>query len=75
MYSTGVEGTPDIFERGRSQLDVSLAKKFGRFQVKLRAINLVNPDYEIFSEFKGQEYIYGRYKRGVTYSVGFSYGF
>lgn len=75
LYSTGVEGTPDIFERGRSQLDVSLAKKFGRFQVKLRAINLVNPDYEIFSEFKGEEYIYGRYKRGVTYSVGFSYGF
>lgn len=74
LFSTGVEGTPDIFERGRSQLDVSIAKKFGRFQVKLRAINLLDPNYETYSTFRAQEYIYSRYKRGSTYSIGFSYG-
>ena len=75
LFSTGVEGTPDIFERGRAQLDFSISKKFGRFQVKLRGQNLLDPNYETFSEFKGNEYIYTRYKRGSTYSVGLSYGF
>lgn len=75
LFSTGVEGTPDIFERGRAQLDLSISKKIGRFQVKLRGQNLLDPNYETFSEFKGTEYIYTRYKRGSTYSVGLSYGF
>jgi len=75
LFSTGVEGTPDIFERGRSQLDLSIAKKIGRFQVRLRASNLLDPNYETYSEFKGTDYIYSRYKRGSTYSVGLSYGF
>ncbi|MEZ5044330.1 MAG: TonB-dependent receptor [Saprospiraceae bacterium] len=75
LFSTGVEGTPDIFERGRAQLDFSVSKKIGRFQVKLRGQNLLDPNYETFSEFRGTEYIYSRYKRGGTYSVGLSYGF
>ncbi len=75
LSATGVEGTPDIFEKGRGQLDFSVSKKFGNFQVKLRAINLLNPDFERFSEYKGERYIYTQYKRGTEFGVGLSYGF
>lgn len=73
LSTTGVEGTPDLYERGRSQLDFSISKKFGNFQVKVRGNNLLNPNYETFSEFKGKEYIYSRYLRGREIGLGLSY--
>lgn len=76
LASAGVNGSPDIFEQGRSQLDFSISKRFGeqkRLKVSLRARNLINPEYKTFAEFVGQEYTYTRYKRGREFSFGIGY--
>jgi TonB-dependent receptor len=73
LASVGAVGTPDIFERGRGQLDFSLSKKIQNFKLTFRARNLLNPDYEQFSEFNGQTYVFRNFRRGVTYSFGASY--
>jgi hypothetical protein len=75
LNSIGAVGSPDIFERGRSQLDASLSKTFNRIKVTARARNLLNPRYENFSEFKGQEYIFSGYDRGRDLSLSLSYKF
>ncbi|MEO0735077.1 MAG: outer membrane beta-barrel protein, partial [Bacteroidota bacterium] len=74
LQSIGRPGTPDIFEQGRSQLDLSVSKKFNNLKVSVRARNLINPDYRTFSTFLGQEYDFTRYQRGRTFSVSLSYG-
>jgi len=74
LQSIGAVGSPDIFEQGRSQLDLSVSKQINRFKVSLRARNLLNPDYRTFSDFQGQEYIFSQYTRGREVSVGVSYG-
>ncbi len=74
LQSIGAVGSPDIFERGRSQLDLSLSKKIQNFKVSLRARNLLNPAFESYSEFNGQTYIFQSYERGREISFGISYG-
>jgi len=74
LQSIGAVGTSDIFERGRGTLDVSVGKKINNFKFTLRGKNLLNPAYETFSEFKGQEYLFSRYERGREVSLGISYG-
>lgn len=73
LSSVGAVGTPDIFEKGRTQLDFSLSKKIGNFKTTFRARNLMNPDYRRFSDFKGQEYIFSNNSRGTEFSFGISY--
>ncbi|NJB85691.1 outer membrane receptor protein involved in Fe transport [Lewinella marina] len=74
LQSIGAVGSPDIFERGRSQLDMSISKKIENFKLSLRARNLLNPAFESFSTFGGQEYIFQSYERGREVSFGISYG-
>lgn len=74
LQSIGAVGSPDIFEQGRSQLDLSVSKQINRFKVSLRARNLINPDYKTFSDFQGQEYIFSQFTRGREVSLGVSYG-
>ncbi|MFT7120208.1 MAG: outer membrane receptor protein involved in Fe transport [Neolewinella sp.] len=73
LQSIGAVGTSDIFERGRSSLDLSASKKLNNFNFTLRAKNLLNPAYETFSEFRGQEYLFSSYERGQEISMGISY--
>jgi hypothetical protein len=73
LQSIGAVGSPDIFEQGRSQLDLSVAKKINNFRLRLRARNLINPDYKTFSDFQGQEYIFSQFTRGRDISLGVSY--
>ncbi len=73
LQSIGAVGTSDIFERGRSTLDLSLAKKINNFKFTLRGKNLLNPAYETYSDFRGQEYLFSRYERGQEVSLGISY--
>lgn len=74
LYATGIEGTPDVYERARGQLDLIVSKKFNnKYTVKLRALNLLDPDYLTSAEFKGNEYTFSRFRRGRTFVVGFSY--
>ena len=73
LQSIASIGAPDVFERGRAQLDLSLSKKINNFKVSLRARNLLNPAYEAFSTFD-REYIFQSYERGREFSLGISYG-
>lgn len=74
LQSIGRPGTPDIFEQGRSQLDLSVSKNFNNLKVSLRARNLINPDFRSFSTFLDEEYDFTRYQRGRTFSLSLSYG-
>jgi len=74
LSSTGVEGTPDVYERGRGTLDFSLTKTINRVQLKFRARNLLNPAYETYLTFLDEEFINTSFKRGQEFSFGISYG-
>ncbi len=67
------EGNPDIYDRGRSQLDFSVSKRFNNLSLRLSAKNLLDSPYRQSSEYQGDEYIYYEFKRGITYSLGVSY--
>ncbi len=70
----GSEGTPDIFEQARPQLDFTISKKFKEnLSVRLAAKNLLNPEYKLQSSFKGEDYIYSNYRIGRTISMSLSY--
>jgi len=67
------EGNPDIYDRGRSQLDFTISKKFKDLSLRLSARNLLDSPYRQSSEYNGEEYLYYEFQRGITYSVGVSY--
>lgn len=69
----GREGTPDIYERGRAQLDFSLSKKFGDIGVNVTAKNLLNAKYTLSSDYNDQEFVYYNFTRGITFGFGVSY--
>ena len=71
----GNNGTPDVFERGRGSLDITLSKSFGPFGFRLSGSNLLNPAYETYAEYAGTDFIYSTYKRGaqVGLSVGYTF--
>lgn len=70
----GNQGNPDVYDRGRSQLDLTFSKRLGNsLNVRLAARNLLNSAFRQSSEFKGREFVYYNYKRGITYSLGVSY--
>ncbi len=71
----GNEGTPDIFERARGSLDVSLGTDIGPLGVRLAGTNLLNPKYETFAEFGGQDFIYSSFRRGTQVSLAIGYVF
>ena len=70
----GPAGSPDVYEQGRAQLDLSVSKAISNFKVSLRARNLINPDFRTFSTFFDQEYDFSRYQRGREVSLSVSYG-
>ncbi|MCB0656775.1 MAG: TonB-dependent receptor, partial [Saprospiraceae bacterium] len=69
----GREGTPDIYDRGRSQLDLTITKKIADLSVRLTAKNLLNSPYVRSSIFKDTEFVYTKYYQGVT--LGLSVGY
>jgi outer membrane receptor protein involved in Fe transport len=74
LVIVGQEGTPDIFEQARPQLDFTVSKKFAEnLSVRLSAQNLLDPEYKLQSSFKGNDYIYSDYRIGRTISMSISY--
>ena len=69
----GREGTPDIFDRARHSLDFTARKKFGKFGLSLSAKNLLNQRFVSSNEFKGQEFIFNSFRRGISFGLGLSY--
>jgi TonB-dependent receptor len=74
LSETGIQGTPDVFELGRSTLDFSLSKQIGKMSITFRARNLINPFFQRFNTYLDQDYIYSRFRRGRVFSFGISYG-
>ncbi|PSR13318.1 MAG: hypothetical protein DA408_03925 [Bacteroidetes bacterium] len=73
LTAVGAVGAPDIFEKGRGQLDFSLSKEINNLKISLRARNLLDPNYRRFSDFNGEEYVFSNYRRGRELSFGLSY--
>lgn len=69
----GREGTPDIYDRGRNQLDLSLIKKIGDLNLKFTVQNILDSPYVISSDYLGAEYIYSRFQRGITFGMSAAY--
>jgi TonB-dependent receptor len=67
-------GQPDVFEVARPSLDFSFKKTTEKgWGFTFRARNLLNPEYKMVQEFKGQEYTYSSYTVGRTFSLGITY--
>ncbi|MBK6949832.1 MAG: TonB-dependent receptor [Haliscomenobacter sp.] len=73
MTVIGREGTPDIYDRSRTQLDFNIIKELGKLQARFSAKNLLNAPYVLSSEYKGQDFVYSKFQRGVTFGLGISY--
>lgn len=69
----GREGTPDYFERARNMLDFIASKQFDKVTVGLSAKNLLDATWLISNEFKGNEYIFDRFQRGISFGLSLSY--
>ncbi len=69
----GREGTPDIYDRSRTQLDFVLIKRFGNLNLRFRAQNLTNAPFVRSSDFNGKEFVYSKFRRGMRFGLGFSY--
>ena len=69
----GRDNTPDVYNRGRSQLDFTVSKKFQNLDIQLSAENLLNAAYVLSSEYNGREFIYEDFKRGVTFGISLNY--
>ncbi len=66
-------GTPNVFEKPRPSLDLSVSQRKGRLKATLRARNLLNPEYKMTQELKGKEYVFNTYRVGRSFSFGVSY--
>ncbi|MEM7513783.1 MAG: TonB-dependent receptor, partial [Bacteroidota bacterium] len=65
---------PDIYEQPRGLLNFSISKSLGnRWSARIRANNLLNPEYKFTQDYEGVEYIYQLYTVGRSYSLSFTY--
>ena len=76
----GRDISPDIYNRGRNQLDFSLAKTFGDLNVTLTAKNLLNDNViesatnnRFDGSGDGLDYDYLNFQSGITFGLGVSY--
>ena len=70
--SAGV--SPDVYEQPEAQLDFILSQKiWNNFIFNFSAKNLLNSKYKEIYRFKGNDYTYYEFQKGVTYSMGISY--
>ncbi|MDX2286963.1 MAG: TonB-dependent receptor [Bacteroidia bacterium] len=63
--------SPDVYEQPRGLLNLSVGKSIGdNVSIRLRANNLLNPEYKQTYEYKGVEYLFQNFRLGRSYSVG-----
>ncbi|RMG18186.1 MAG: TonB-dependent receptor [Bacteroidetes bacterium] len=70
-----VGGTePDVYEQPRGLLNFSVSKTLTKgFSLRLRANNLLDPEYKYVQRYKGQEFIYESYSAGRSFSLSLTY--
>lgn len=65
---------PDIYEQPRPALNISVAKGIGKYlTVRVRANNLLDPEYKFVQEFKGEEFIFRNNRVGRSFSVSLGF--
>lgn len=70
----GRNGTPDIYEQPRPQLDFSIKKTFQEnFQAKFSVQNILDTNYRTSMSFGGEEYVVIEYPRGLSFGLSLSY--
>lgn len=78
IYSLGVSGQNNVYERGVPTLDfISKFELSEKLTLSVSFKNLLNPQYRLTKEIltTGVDDVLSVYKRGVTSSVGFAYKF
>jgi TonB-dependent receptor len=67
-------GTPDVYEQPAGILNFSCSWKFVQhLGLSLSARNLLNQRERKIQTFKGRDYIYSEFDRGMTFSLGMKY--
>ena len=76
IYSVGVNGYKDIVENGLATLDfVSSFKLRKYFRIRLKAKNLLDPEYKLTREPSteaAEPIVLSSYKKGLSFSLGLS---
>lgn len=68
------DATPDVYEEPVPSLNINFSKRFSeRWKAKISASNILNPEVKLIQEYKGEEYIFQKYRNGRELSVGISY--
>jgi len=78
VYSIGTRGFENIIEKGIPTLDLVSSLKLGeKYSLKLKATNLMNPDFQLSrdSSTSGNNVVLSDYKKGVNVSLGLSFEF
>ena len=78
IHTIGSRGYKDIIETGIPTLDlVSSAKLNQNITLKLKATNLLNPNYTLTREASdsSEKVVLNQYKKGINVSLGISYDF
>lgn len=74
LYVVVKGGTPNVFEQPRHMLGLGLSKGLGdHWKVKISAKNLLNSKSLKTYNFNGVDYTYSDYRKGQSFSVGFTY--
>ena len=63
----------DRYDRARTQLDFVASKQFGPLRVRVGVLNILDDPYTISTDYKGNEFIYSDFRRGVDFRFGVSY--
>ncbi len=76
IYTIGTMGYKDIIEKGVPTLDLVVSSKFSkRFGVKLKAANILNPNFELTRkvEDSNSKITLNNYKKGMDLSLSLSW--
>ena len=66
LSEVSLGGTPDVYEQARPQLDFTFRKSLtNHIQVKLSALNILNPYFKKSMHFNGDEFVINQFKRGT----------
>ncbi|MFN9320542.1 MAG: carboxypeptidase regulatory-like domain-containing protein [Chitinophagales bacterium] len=74
LYSIGVIGISDIYEKGVHTIDFISRCSLGRnFELSLAVKNITNPSYDRYQDIAGQRVINASFSRGINSSLGITY--
>ncbi|GAB4290009.1 MAG: TonB-dependent receptor [Ignavibacteriaceae bacterium] len=65
---------PDVFEQPAPELNFTLSQKLIELlTINVSVKNLLNSSYKEVSRYKGNDFVYYEYKKGLSYSLGLTY--